>query len=101
MIIEQVNRDKSIRSLFLKMDEVYKFLTGEEFQRIECMKIVVERITSQTLECSRFIRDYSENENFRKLRLHCTIAGGNLTCRSRDEIHQELGAWDGRPGERF
>ena len=79
MIIEQVNRDQSIRSLFLKMDQVYTFLTEEKFQRIESLKIVVERITSQTLECSRFVRDYSENEKFRKLRLHRTITSGKLT----------------------
>jgi hypothetical protein len=40
-IIDQVNRDDSIRSL-LKMDEVYTFLTGEDLRRIESMKSVVE-----------------------------------------------------------
>ncbi len=100
MIIDQVNRDDSIRSLLLKMDEVYTFLTGEELRRIESMKIVVERITRQTLECSYFIREYSKNEKFRMLRLHCNITGGEPTCLSRDEIYQELVVWDGRPRER-
>ena len=31
------------------------------------MKTVVERICYQTLECSYFIREYSQNKNFRKL----------------------------------
>jgi hypothetical protein len=95
MIIDQVNRDDSIKSLFLKMDEVYTFLTGEELRRIKFMKAVVECITRQTLECSYFIREYSKNEKFRMLRLHCNTTDGELTCLSREEIHQELAAWDG------
>ena len=100
MIIDQVNRDDSIRSLLLKMDEVYAFLTGEELQRIESMKTVVERVTRQTLECSYFIREYSKNEKFSKSRLHCNTTGGELTCLSRDKVYQELVVWDGRPPKR-
>ena len=100
MIIDQVNRDHSIKSLFLKMEEVYTFLTGEELWRIESMKAVVERITRQTLECSYFIREYSKNEKYRMLKLHCNTTGGELTYLSRDEIHQQFVVWDGRPRER-
>jgi len=100
MIIDQVNRDNSIESLLLKMNEVYTFLTGEELRRIESMKTIVERITRQTLECSYFIREYSKNEKFRMLRLRYDTSGGELTYPSRDEIYQELTIWDGRPRER-
>ena len=71
MIIDQVNRDNSIGSLFRKMDEVYTFLTRKELRDIASMKIVVERITRQTLECSYFIQEYSGNEKFRTLSLNC------------------------------
>ena len=101
MIIDQVNRDDVIKSLFLKMDEVYTFLTGEGLQRIEFMKAVVECITRQTLDCSYFILEYSKNEKFRMLRLHYNITDDSeLTCLSRDEIYQELSVRDGRPREK-
>ena len=86
MVIDQVNRDKSIGSLLLKMDKVYTFLTRKELRDIDSMKIVVERITLQTLECSYFIREYAKNEKFCKLRLHGKTTGGELTCLSRDEV---------------
>ena len=101
MIIDQANRDSSVGSLLLKMNEVYTFLTRKELRDIEFMMIVVERITFQTLECSYFIQEYSKNEKFRKLRLHCNTTGCELTCLSRDEIYQELIVWDGQPRERF
>jgi hypothetical protein len=77
------------------MNEVYTFLTEEELWHMEFMKIFVERITRQTLECSYFIREYSKNEKFRSLRLDCNTTGGELICLSRDEIYQELVVWDG------
>jgi hypothetical protein len=67
MIIDQTTRDNSVRSLLSKMNEVYTFLMKEELRDIESMKTVVERICYQTLECSYFIREYSQNKNFRKL----------------------------------
>lgn len=69
MIIDQTTRDDSVRSLLSKMNEVYTLLMKEELQDIESMKTVVERICYQTLECSYFIREYSQNKNFRKLML--------------------------------
>ena len=67
MIIDQTNRDNRVRSLVSKMNEVYTFLVKEELRDIESMKTVVEHICYQTLECSYFIREYSQNKNFRKL----------------------------------
>ena len=66
MIIDQTTRDNSVRSLISKMNEVYAFLV-KELRNIESMKTVVERICYQTLECSYFVREYSQNKNFRKL----------------------------------
>lgn len=67
MIIAQTTRDDAVRSLLSKMDEVYTFLMKEELRDIESMKTVVERICYQTLECSYFIREYSQNKGFRML----------------------------------
>jgi hypothetical protein len=86
MIIDQVNRDNSIGSLLAKMNEVYTFLTEKELRDIESMKLVVEHITLQTLDCSDFIQEYSKNEKFRKLRSYLKTTGGELTCLSRDEV---------------
>ena len=67
IIIDQANRDDSIRALLSKMDEVYMFLTTAELKAITSMKAIVERITRQTLECSYFIQAYCGNQKFRKL----------------------------------
>jgi hypothetical protein len=67
MVIDQTTRDNSVRFLLLKMNEVYTFLMKEELRNIESMKTVVERICYQTLECSYFVREYSQNKKFRKL----------------------------------
>ena len=66
-IIDQANRDDSIRTLVSKMNEVYTFLTQAELNAIEFMKAIVERITRQTVECSYFIQTYCGNQKFREL----------------------------------
>ena len=66
-IIDQANRDDSIRALLLKMDEIYTFLATTELTAITSMKAIVELITRQTLECSYFIQAYCRNQKFRKL----------------------------------
>ena len=66
-IIDQKNRDAAVCALLSKMDDVYVFLTNAEVRDIRSMKEVVERISQQTLECSYFIREYAQNEKFRKL----------------------------------
>jgi len=65
-IIDQKNRDDAVCSLLSKMNEVYLTLTEAELQDIKSMKGVVERICQQTLECSYFIREYAQNDKFRK-----------------------------------
>jgi hypothetical protein len=51
--------------LLQKLDEVYGFITQDDnLAKIESMRNVVGKIAQQTLECARFIRDYSETKNF-------------------------------------
>ena len=66
-IIHQANLDDSVHALLLKMDEVYTFLTTAELNDVRSMKIIVERITRQTVECSYFIQAYCVDQKFRKL----------------------------------
>jgi len=65
-IIDQANRDDSVRALLSKMNDVYIFLTNAELDDIRSMEAVVKRITRQTLECSYFIQAYCGNQKFRK-----------------------------------
>jgi hypothetical protein len=67
IIIDQANRDDSIRALLSKMNQVYTFLTTSELDHIMSMKAIVERITHQTVQCSYFIQAYCRNEKFREL----------------------------------
>jgi len=66
-IIDQMTRDDTVRCLLSKIDEVYTFLVKAELRDIKSMKTVIERICQQTLECSYFIREYSQNKKFREL----------------------------------
>ena len=70
IIIDQANRDDSVRALLSKMDQVYIFLTTAGLNDIKAMKATVDRITRQTLECSYFIQAYYGNQKFRKLTYH-------------------------------
>jgi len=66
IFIEQAYLDISVGELLSKMNEVYTFLTTAELKAIESMKVIVERITHQTLECSYFIQAYCGNPKFCK-----------------------------------
>ena len=66
IIIDQANRDDSIRALLLKMVEVYTFLATADLKAITSMKAIVGRIIRQTVECSYFIQAYCGNKKFRK-----------------------------------
>ena len=67
IIIEQAHLDVSICALLSKMNEVYTFLTTAGLNDIRSMKVIIERITHQTLECSHFIQAYCANQKFGKL----------------------------------
>ncbi|KAG2118693.1 uncharacterized protein F5147DRAFT_757170 [Suillus discolor] len=69
IIIAQTQRDQSILNLLKKLAEVYRFMTQDDsLEKIESMRGIVEKIVHQTLECARFIRDYSERKSFWKRR---------------------------------
>ncbi|KAG1851441.1 hypothetical protein DFJ58DRAFT_746276 [Suillus subalutaceus] len=66
-IIAQAERDQSINSLLKKLAEVYRFMTQDDnLGKIESLCEIVGKIVQQTLECARFIRDYSETKSFWK-----------------------------------
>ena len=67
IIIDQANRDDSIRALLSKMNGVYMFLTTAELDHITSMKAIVERIAIQTVQCSYLIQAYCANQKFREL----------------------------------
>ncbi|KIK32409.1 hypothetical protein CY34DRAFT_19067 [Suillus luteus UH-Slu-Lm8-n1] len=67
IIIAQTGRDKSILSLLEKLADVYNFINREDnFGKIESMRGIVGKVAQQTIECARFIREYSETKSFWK-----------------------------------
>ncbi|KAG1789927.1 uncharacterized protein HD556DRAFT_750281 [Suillus plorans] len=65
IIIAQAQRDKSILRLLKKLAEVYRFMAQDDsLGKIESMRDIVAKVVHQTLECARFIRDYSETKSF-------------------------------------
>jgi len=65
IILAQAGRDQAIDGLLKKLDQVYGFMTQEKtLGQISSMRNIVGQIAQQTLECARFIRDYSETKNF-------------------------------------
>ncbi|KAG2158575.1 uncharacterized protein EDB93DRAFT_1334520, partial [Suillus bovinus] len=66
-IIAQAERDQSVHCLLEKLAEVYSFMTQDDtLGKIKSMRDIVGKIVQQTLECARFIRDYSETKSFWK-----------------------------------
>jgi hypothetical protein len=63
MILTQVDRDFAVYRLLAKLAEVYDFILQDEtLSHISSKSDIVGRISQQTLECARFIRDYSETK---------------------------------------
>ena len=71
------------------MNEVYTFLTEAQLSDIKCMKVVIESIVKQTLECSYFIQGYFKDERFCLLKVVSYTAVGELTLLSSDEAFRE------------
>ncbi|KAG1887429.1 uncharacterized protein F5891DRAFT_1199979 [Suillus fuscotomentosus] len=64
----KAQRDQSIISLLKKLAEVYRFMAQDDsLEKFESTCCIVEKILHQTLECARFIRDYSETKSFSTL----------------------------------
>ncbi|KAG1870459.1 hypothetical protein C8R48DRAFT_670822 [Suillus tomentosus] len=65
IILAQAKRDESVDRLLQKLDEVYGFIIRDEnLSKVESMHDVIGKIAQQTLECARFIREYSETKSF-------------------------------------
>jgi hypothetical protein len=64
-ILAQTDRDQAILRLLEKLGQVYEFMMQDNtLGGIPSMKSIVERIAKQTLECSKFIKDYSATKNY-------------------------------------
>jgi len=74
MVIAQSDRDQAVHILVDKLDQVYGFMIQEEtLSQISSMRDILGRISRQTLECARFIRDYAETKSFCESSSCCTF----------------------------
>ncbi|KAG2063609.1 hypothetical protein BDR04DRAFT_1163516 [Suillus decipiens] len=90
IIIAQAERDQSVDRLLQKLDYVYDFIAQDEnLSKVESMRNVLGKIAQQTLECARFIRDYSETKSFWKR------TGKNIVAETDNMIAQYNDALDG------
>ncbi|KAG1819391.1 hypothetical protein DFJ58DRAFT_739431 [Suillus subalutaceus] len=99
IIIAQAERDKSIHSLLEKLAEVYRFMTQEDsLGKIESMRGIVGKVAQQTIECARFIREYSETESFWK-RYNNALDG--LMQQFRDQTDRDVAIFVHSAGEKL
>ncbi|KAG2150643.1 uncharacterized protein EDB93DRAFT_1327918 [Suillus bovinus] len=90
IILAQTERDQSVQSLLEKLEQLYCFMSQEDtLAQISSQLSIAGRIAQQTLECARFIRDYSEKKSFWK-RL-----GKNVASETDDLIKRYNNALDG------
>jgi len=74
MVIAQSDRDQAVLGLVNKLDQVYSFMIQDEtLGQISSMPGILGQISQQTLECARFIRDYSETKSFCESSSRCTF----------------------------
>jgi len=74
MVIAQSDRDQAVLGLVDKLDQVYGFMIQDEMLgQISSMRGILGQISQQTLECARFIRDYSETKSFCEFSSRCTF----------------------------
>jgi hypothetical protein len=65
IVLAQVDRDKALLGLVIKVAQVYDFICQDEtLGQISSMGDIISQISQQILECAYFIRDYSMTENF-------------------------------------
>jgi len=90
IILAQAERDQSIQYLLNKLEEVYCFMSQEDtLGQISSKRSIAGRIAQQTLECARFIRDYSEKKGFCKSSSYCTPYSLNLIPLSKGETGEK------------
>jgi hypothetical protein len=74
MVIAQSDRDQAVHHLVDKLDQVFDFMIQDEtLGQISSMRGILGQISQQTLECARFIRDYSETKSFCESSSCCTF----------------------------
>ncbi|KAG2108716.1 uncharacterized protein F5147DRAFT_576621 [Suillus discolor] len=74
MVIAQSDRDQAVHRLVDKLDQVFGFMIQDEtLSQISSMRGILGQISQQTLECARFIRDYSETKSFCESSSCCTF----------------------------
>jgi hypothetical protein len=65
IIIAQAKRDEKILSLYKRLVDVYGFMTDvANLDKIKSMRDMTGKVSEQTIECARFIREYSEPKSF-------------------------------------
>jgi hypothetical protein len=74
MVIAQSDRDQAVLGLVNKLDQVYDFMIQDNtLRQISSMRSILGQISQQTLECTRFIRDYAETKSFCEFSSCCTF----------------------------
>jgi hypothetical protein len=65
IILAQVYYDTAVLKLLDKLSEVYSFIAQHKMRgEISSMHAILGKISQQTRECARFIKNYSETKNF-------------------------------------
>ncbi|KAG1811646.1 hypothetical protein EV424DRAFT_121915 [Suillus variegatus] len=95
IIIAQMERDQSIQSLLDKLEEVYRFMSLKDtLGQIPSQRVIAGRIAQQTLDCARFIKDYSRNKSFwKRLRKNAVSEADYLITqynKALDELMQQF-----------
>jgi len=88
----QGDRDAAVLRLLDKLSEVYRFIAQDEMRgEISSMHAILGKISQQTRECARFIKNYSETKKiceFKHATALCTVS-------SFYHYHREQ-TWKGR-----
>jgi hypothetical protein len=88
-----VDRDKAVHDLLKKLCQVYSFITQDEMlDQISSMRIILQQISQQALECAQFIENYSETKKFcesQQAAALCTVSSFYLC--HREETRKERG----------
>jgi methanogenic corrinoid protein MtbC1 len=62
-ILAQVDRDTTVLKILHKLNEVYSLIAQKEMRgEISSMHAILGKISQQTRECARFIKNYSQTK---------------------------------------
>ncbi|KAG2369752.1 hypothetical protein BDR07DRAFT_1604574 [Suillus spraguei] len=94
IILAQTSRDQSIQSLLEKLEQVYQFMSQDDaLGQISSHRKIAGRIAQQTLECAHFIRDYSDESFWKRLRKNAISHTNDLTTqynKALDDLMQQF-----------